>query len=90
MRLDCPICGSRDRREFYYQGDAVRLERPAPDAGAAAWDGYLHLRANPAGETRDLWLHESGCGAWLVVTRNTVTHAVESVELASGVKEGLR
>jgi len=26
----------------------------------------------------------------LVVTRNTVTHAVESVELASGVKEGLR
>ena len=90
MRLDCPICGSRDRREFYYQGDAVLLERPAPDAGAAAWDGYLHLRANPAGETRDLWLHESGCGAWLVVTRNTVTHAVESVELASRVKQGLR
>ena len=90
MRLDCPICGNRDRREFYYQGDAVMLERPAPDAGAAAWDEYLHLRANPAGETRDLWQHEAGCGAWLVVTRNTVTHAIHTVELASAVKEALR
>ena len=44
MRLTCPICGERDRREFYYQGEAVMLERPAPDAGEAAWDDYLHLR----------------------------------------------
>ena len=69
MRLDCPICGNRDRREFYYQGDAVMLARPAVDAGADAWDRYLHLRDNPAGQTRD-----------------TVTHAVSAVELASDVK----
>ncbi|MBQ0803911.1 MULTISPECIES: sarcosine oxidase subunit delta [unclassified Sulfitobacter] len=86
MRLDCPICGNRDRREFYYQGDAVMLARPAVDAGAVAWDRYLHLRGNPAGQTRDLWQHEAGCGAWLVVTRDTVTHAVSAVELASDVK----
>lgn len=86
MRLDCPICGSRDRREFYYQGYAVMLARPAVDAGEAAWDGYVHLRDNPAGQTRDLWQHEAGCGAWLVVTRDTVTHAVFSVQLASDVK----
>jgi heterotetrameric sarcosine oxidase delta subunit len=86
MRLDCPICGSRDRREFYYQGDAVMLARPAVDAGEDAWDSYLHLRDNPAGQTRDLWHHEAGCGAWLVVTRDTVTHAVSVVELASDVK----
>jgi sarcosine oxidase subunit delta len=86
MRLDCPICGNRDRREFYYQGDAVMLARPAVDAGADAWDRYLHLRDNPAGKTRDLWHHEAGCGAWLVVTRDTVTHAVSAVELASDVK----
>jgi methylglutamate dehydrogenase subunit B len=88
MRLDCPICGSRDRREFYYQGDAVMLARPEADAGEDAWETYLHLRGNPAGETRDLWHHEAGCGAWLVVTRNTVTHAVSDVALAADVKRG--
>jgi sarcosine oxidase subunit delta len=83
MRLSCPLCGARDRREFYYQGAAVMLERPAPDAGEAAWDAYLHLRDNPAGVTRDLWYHEHGCGAWLVVTRDTVTHEVLGCTLAS-------
>ena len=86
MRIDCPICGPRDRREFYYQGDAVALERPAPDAEDAAWDDYVHLRANPAGRTRDLWQHEAGCRAWLVVTRDTVSHAIAQVELASDVR----
>ena len=82
MRLTCPLCGDRDSREFSYMGAAVRLSRPAPDAGEDAWDDYLHLRDNPAGVTRDLWYHEGGCGAWLVVTRNTVTHEVLGAELA--------
>ncbi|MDJ0821413.1 MAG: sarcosine oxidase subunit delta [Paracoccaceae bacterium] len=81
MRIPCPICGERDRREFYYQGAAVMLDRPAPDAGEAAWDSYLHLRDNPAGPTQDLWFHEAGCGAWLVVERDTVTHEVISARL---------
>jgi sarcosine oxidase subunit delta len=88
MRITCPLCGERDRREFTYVGDAVFLERPAPQAGPDAWDDYLHNRDNPAGETRDLWYHETGCAAWLVVTRDTVTHAVHRVELARDVKEG--
>lgn len=87
MRISCPLCGERDRREFYYKGDAVALSRPAADAPPAAWDDYLHNRDNPAGETRDLWHHVSGCGAWLVVTRNTVTHAISDVVLASEVKQ---
>ncbi|SNR28019.1 sarcosine oxidase subunit delta [Puniceibacterium sediminis] len=82
MRLPCPVCGERDLREFTYQGDAVRLERPLPTAGGDAWDSYLHLRDNPAGLTRDLWQHGAGCGAWLVVTRDTVSHAVHSAVLA--------
>ncbi len=86
MRLPCPICGARDVREFYYQGAAVMLERPAPDAGEAAWDDYLHLRENPAGELEELWSHDAGCGAWLKVVRNTATHAVKSAVLASEVK----
>ena len=81
MRLSCPLCGTRDRREFYYQGAAVMLARPSPEADEAAWQDYLHLRDNPAGVTRDLWHHEAGCGAWLVVTRDTVSHAVLDVSL---------
>ena len=87
MRLTCPHCGERDIREFNYRGAAVALDRPAPDAGEAAWDDYVHRRENPAGDTRDLWYHEGGCSAWLVVTRNTVTHAVLKCELASKVKD---
>lgn len=86
MRMTCPNCGERDRREFYYQGDALALDRPDEDAGPEAWDNYLHNRANPAGDTRDLWFHEAGCGAWLVVERNTITHAVHAVKLAQQVK----
>ena len=82
MRLNCPICGPRDLREFTYMGDATYLDRPAPGAGIDAWDRYLHLRDNPAGVTRELWQHTAGCGAWLVVERNTVTHEILSVALA--------
>jgi len=87
MRIDCPLCGSRDRREFTYKGHALALERPDPQAGARAWNDYLHNRENPAGMTRDLWSHDMGCSAWLVVTRDTVSHQVHKVELASAVKE---
>lgn len=83
MRLTCPLCGTRDRREFYYYGADAYLDRPAPEAEPAAWDDYLHLRDNPAGVTRDLWYHETGCGAWLVVTRNTVTHEILGSELVA-------
>ncbi|WP_050930267.1 sarcosine oxidase subunit delta [Aestuariivita boseongensis] len=85
MRITCPICGERDSREFSYRGADVALHRPDPEAGEAAWDDYVHLRDNPAGETRDMWYHEGGCGAWIVVTRNTVTHEVIGSELAAEV-----
>lgn len=86
MRIACPNCGSRDRREFHYMGDAVALDRPAADAPPAAWHGYLHLRDNPCGPTRDLWYHEHGCGAWLALTRDTASHEVHAVTLAADAK----
>ena len=84
MRLTCPLCGPRDRREFYYYGAAVFLDRPAPEAEAAQWDDYLHNRDNPAGVTQDLWYHEQGCCSWLKVTRNTVTHEILAVQSIAG------
>ncbi|MFW8594847.1 sarcosine oxidase subunit delta [Cribrihabitans neustonicus] len=81
MRVCCPICGERDRREFSVKGAAV--VRPAENAGLEAWHRYLHLRGNPAGRLDELWYHEMGCGTWLVVTRDTVSHAVLGVQLAA-------
>ncbi len=84
MRINCPICGTRDRREFYYMGAQDYLNRPA-EGDAEAIHRYLHIRSNPAGVTKDLWHHEAGCGAWLLVERNVSTHEILSVELASEV-----
>ena len=85
MRITCPLCGERDRREFYYFGSDDYLNRPGPDAQPQVWDDYLHLRDNPAGETRDLWYHEAGCGAWLRLTRSTVSHAIAGAELVTTI-----
>ena len=84
MRIVCPLCGERDRREFTWQGDALALARPAPDAGEGPWDDYVHLRENPAGRLRELWYHDA-CGTWAVVERDTVTHAVFGSVLATEV-----
>lgn len=83
MRIPCPICGPRDRREFHYYGAEDYLDRPAEGAPLAAWDDYLHNRDNPAGVIRDLWYHDAGCTAWLVVERNTVTHEILGAALVA-------
>ena len=79
MRLTCPVCGARDRREFYYRGAA--LERPAESASGGEWDAYLHLRANPAGVLEEFWSHDAGCGAWVIVRRDTASHEVYAQRL---------
>lgn len=81
MRLKCPLCGPRDRREFTFRGPDLLAARPGDGATDLDWHRYLHLRDNPAGEAQELWSHEMGCRAWLRVRRNTVTHAVLEVTL---------
>lgn len=91
MRIPCPYCGSRDAAEFSYFGDAT-LRRPEPTgephADAAAMFEYVYLRDNPAGRHRDLWYHGAGCRSWLVVTRDTASHAILGAVFAG--REGLR
>ena len=86
MRITCPICGERDRREFYYKGAA--LERPAADAPVVAWHDYVNLRDNPAGPLKELWYHEMGCGSWVVVERNVATHEMLGSQLAEDADLG--
>ncbi|MBF9030217.1 sarcosine oxidase subunit delta [Rhodobacterales bacterium HKCCE3408] len=87
MRVPCPLCGDRDLREFTPRGAAVLLDRPAPDADAATWNDYIHLRDNPAGASEELWYHGGGCGAWIVVSRDTVTHAISATKLAAEARD---
>lgn len=87
MLIPHPLLGPRDAQEFVCLGDARLIERPDPaaaDADAAFCD-YVFLRDNPAGVHRELWFHEHGDRSWLVVTRDTVTHAVLGAELARDV-----
>jgi sarcosine oxidase subunit delta len=87
MLIPHPLLGPRDAREFTVMGDAGLIDRPdpaAPDAADRFYE-YVYLRDNPAGVHRELWFHEYGDRSWLVVTRNTLTHEIVAVELASDV-----
>lgn len=88
MRFDCPHCGSRDVQEFTYLRDAGPRRPDGMAATLAEMHVYLYERDNPAGRHRELWYHGSGCRAWLVVTRDTRTHAVFAVEALPASVEG--
>jgi methylglutamate dehydrogenase subunit B len=85
MRIACPHCGERDVQEFSYLGDAALVRPEGPGASAQAMHDYVYLRDNPAGPHRELWYHAAGCHAWLVVTRDTRTHAIAGAEPAREV-----
>jgi heterotetrameric sarcosine oxidase delta subunit len=76
MRIPCPHCGERDVQEFAYLGDAGPRRPDGLSAQIEATHDYVYLRDNPAGPHRELWQHVAGCRAWLVVTRDTRTHAI--------------
>ena len=80
MRIPCPWCGVRGDEEFAYRGGVAP---PRPDGDDAdAWHDYVYLRDNVAGVQREYWQHVHGCRAWLIVTRDTRSHAVLGAEAA--------
>ena len=87
MLINHPLLGLRDSCEFYVLGSAELLNRPdwqSPDADRLFYD-YIYLRENPYGVHKELWYHLDGDRSWLVVTRDTVTHEIYNVELASKI-----
>jgi methylglutamate dehydrogenase subunit B len=92
MIINHPHLGPRDASEFTILGDASLINRPDWQAGDAddAFYNYQYLRDNPAGLHRELWFHEQGDRSWLVVTRDTVTHAVIEVALASDIAKAAK
>jgi sarcosine oxidase subunit delta len=87
MIIPHPLLGPRDAAEFVYLGDANLIDRPdwQDDNAAEKFHDYAYLRDNPAGEHKELWYHEQGDRSWLVVTRDTLTHAITEVVLARDV-----
>jgi methylglutamate dehydrogenase subunit B len=81
MIVPCPHCGTRDSSEFYFRGEATS-HRPDYDEGTAAFAEYVYGRANHAGPQKEHWYHAAGCRNWLLVERDTRTHAILSVMLA--------
>ena len=77
LLFPCPFCGPRDQSEFTYGREVTAI--PALDASRAEWERYVFDRENPRGAHREWWHHNNGCRRWLVVTRDTLTHAVIAV-----------
>lgn len=80
MRIPCPVCGLRSVGEFGYGGDAG-VARPDLEAPAADWQMAVYDRGNPRGAHREYWQHIGGCRAWLLVERDTLTHAIAGASL---------
>lgn len=87
MIIDHPLLGPRDSSEFVYLGDANLINRPnwQEDTAVQHFVEYGYLRDNIAGIHRELWFHEYGDRSWLVVTRDTLSHEIKEVRLASDV-----
>jgi len=71
----CPFCGPRDESEFHFAGEAGNLRPDGREVSADRWAGYLHMRDNPKGATKEIWVHMT-CGEFFAMERDTVTHAV--------------
>ena len=79
MRIPCPYCGDRDRQEFTVQGEVSTVRPDGMDVFAGAMFDYVYTRQNVAGVQREYWYHAAGCHAWLIVERDTRSHAIASV-----------
>ncbi|HEX4240291.1 MAG TPA: sarcosine oxidase subunit delta [Steroidobacteraceae bacterium] len=82
MQIPCPYCGTRDALEFTWGGQAA-VVRPADPQSCSdeEWCRYLFIRSNPRGPHHERWCHTYGCGQWLDVWRDTLTHVVEHAAL---------
>lgn len=80
LLIRCPWCGPRDEAEFRWGGETpFAADCPSdlpPDEQLAA---ELYYRRNGCGPTRERWVHWAGCGQWLEVVRDTLSHEITEV-----------
>lgn len=82
LLIDCPWCGPRPEAEFTCAGEAHPPRPRDPNAlSDGDWSDYVVMRHNQRGFHEERWWHVRGCGSWLSVTRNTLTHEIRTVSL---------
>ncbi len=72
--LECPNCGVREVTDFGFGGEISPRPRSRPSFREL--NTYNYFRVNAAGVQREWWFHRSGCRAWFVAERDTVTNEV--------------
>jgi methylglutamate dehydrogenase subunit B len=84
MFIACPVCGHRELSEFVIRGAALgRRPEASAEQALTEFHDYYYLRTNRAGPVREHWYHASGCLNWIAVERDTRTHEILGVTLAS-------
>lgn len=77
LLIPCPFCGPRNESEFMHGGPAKKPRPKDPDAvDAAEWVDYLTVPDNPMGPVAEKWWHVRGCGQWVTIWRDTVSHDI--------------
>jgi heterotetrameric sarcosine oxidase delta subunit len=77
--LTCPHCGVREVADYAFGGEVSVRPREAPSLRELCQ--YNYFRRNVAGVQREWWFHRSGCRAWFIAERDTVTNEVKLVTL---------
>ncbi|MBV1694425.1 MAG: sarcosine oxidase subunit delta [Hyphomicrobiales bacterium] len=82
LLIACPWCGPRPEQEFVCAGE-VHPARPGDPASTSdrQWSDHVVMRANRRGVHEERWWHARGCGSWLSVMRDTLTHDIHLVSL---------
>jgi heterotetrameric sarcosine oxidase delta subunit len=84
--LSCPNCGAREVSDFGYGGE-IAASRPKENPTWRELNAYNYFRRNVAGRQREWWYHRSGCRAWFIAERDTVTNEVFSTALPHETSE---
>ena len=72
--LTCPNCGVREVTDFGFGGEISA--RPKNRPSFRELNTYNYFRVNKAGVQREWWFHRSGCRAWFIAERDTLTNEV--------------
>lgn len=81
LTIPCPFCGPRSESEFAYCGPKTNRRPEDPAAmSASEWVEHLTVPPNPVGPVLEHWWHVRGCGAWVLIERDTATHELKSAE----------
>jgi sarcosine oxidase subunit delta len=80
--LECPNCGVREVTDFGFGGEVS--SRPKSRPSFRELNTYNYFRRNVAGVQREWWFHRSGCRAWFIAERDTVTNEVKFTARVGG------